>query len=168
MEKTPMKRLILYLATITLAACLPTGLFSSFTGNLTPVPTCRSLDVTGAPGVTYPVVFTRELPYRLIAGMTYRIEFTGGVIIMPAAFSCDEYFTALPPQFATAEATTREVSLTLYGNRLTSQQCGYECTLEFTIPSDFPPGKYPIIFASSPYFRLFQESYQVEVLPAGS
>jgi hypothetical protein len=168
MEKTPMKRLILYLAAIALAACLPTGLFSSFTANLTPVPTCYGLDMTGDPGVKYPVVFTRPLPFRMLPDITYRIRFSGGVKIMAAAFECGSDFVLLEPEFATAEATTRSVELTLNDISLASQQCGYECTLEFTLPPDFPPGDYIITLISSPYYNRVEETYRVEVRPSGS
>jgi hypothetical protein len=152
--------MILYLTTLALAACLPAGLFSSFTANITPSPDCMPAAMPTGERI-YPFVFDSALPSQVTAGQTYRVRFTGGLMVVATGMYCGGQVTVFPVMPGTAEATNRLVFLKLDDLSLYSGTCGFDCTLEFTIPPDFPPGSYEFILQA----MVLRESYPVEVLP---
>jgi hypothetical protein len=160
MEKKPVKRLILCLAAFALAACLPAGIFSAFTTNLTPSPDCTPAAMPTGERI-YPFVFDDALPAQVTAGQSYRVRFTGGLMLLSTGMYCGGQLTVYPVMPGTAEATNRLVFVKLDDLALYSGTCGYDCTLAFTIPPDFPPGSHEFILKS----MLSQEGFPVEVLP---
>ena len=92
--------------------------------------------------VYYPVEFQVPLPAQVRAGQTVRIRFTGGMMLLPSGFSCGYEVTVLPPNRSTAQATTRQIALSLGEAVVYSAPCAYDCAMEVVVPPDIPPGAY--------------------------
>jgi hypothetical protein len=157
-----MQRMMLYLAALVLAACLPAGLMSSLTIVPPTAPNCTPMMMpTGEQ--YYPVVLAEPLPAPVHAGATYRFRLTGGLLLPQPALDCGgTYPTLLPILPGTPETTMRFVRLKLADTTLYDQLCAYDCTVEFTVPADFAPGIATFTLEAS----VSRATYPVKVLPA--
>lgn len=109
----------------------------------TETPECLPMPMTTGEAF-YPIAFQTPFPSQVTAGQTVHIQFSGGIMLMPEGYTCGGAVTVMPPNRATAQASTRQVQISLNDTVVYSDgpRCGYDCSIEFVVPADFTPGSY--------------------------
>lgn len=135
-----MKRLVI-LSVILLTGCALTTLFQAASVTVTPTPDCVPMFMSTGEVFFAPTMQVTP-PAEVRAGQDVRIQFEGGMMLMPSGQTCGSEATVYLPNRATAENVIRKIHLKLGGTVVYTQACGYHCTLEFAVPLDVVPGDY--------------------------
>lgn len=109
----------------------------------------------------YPMQLQTPLPEAVIAGQIVQVQLSGGIMLMPQGVDCGGMATIMPPNRATAQATSRRIQVALEDTVLYDQSCPYDCAIEFVVPEDIAPGSYHW-HIEIPWTSL---DYPVQVLP---
>jgi hypothetical protein len=107
----------------------------------TETPECLPMPMTTGEAF-YPIAFQTPFPSQVTAGQTVHIQFSGGIMLMPEGYNCGGAVTVMPPNRATAQASTRQIQISLDETVVDDQSCGYDCSLAFVVPTDIAPGSY--------------------------
>jgi hypothetical protein len=153
------QRIILLLMIVVLAACDEVADWGVAAQSAPPARVTSTLQTTSTPACTvmplptgegfYEHVFRVLPPRRVRAGETFSVRFEAGMVVGASEQICGEETQVLQPSIVTAQAMTRQVIVRLDYTELLNITCGFECTLNITIPSSTPPGEYMLTFVTS-------------------
>ena len=136
-----MRRLLVLLALL-LIGCVLTWWQQNFGASSTSAtPPCTPL-IASTGEHLFPIEFQTAPPAVVYPGQLIHIEFSGAMILLPSIQQCGDERVVHQPNQATAEnlSSPREIQITLNGDVIHRQRCGYRCTVEFTAP--ITPGLY--------------------------
>lgn len=132
-----MKRILL-LMTLFIAACSPQ----------LPGTDCTPVGMAATGEAIFPVTFTITPPAQVIPGEAIRVQFSGGMIVMPTEYTCGESRTYLAPTLPTAQAEQRDITVWLDEDQeLVKTTCGYTCVVDITFPENIAVGTHQLNFA---------------------
>jgi len=100
-------------------------------------------------------------PAQVQPGEEVRIRISGGVVVGAQERRCGEQAELLQPNLNTAQAVRREVRVLLDEEEIVNTQCGFECEIVLTIPSDTRRGRHTLMVVSYG----FSSEFPLEVLP---
>ena len=102
-------------------------------------------------------------PTQVQPGEDVRIRISGGVVVGAQELRCGEQTELLQPNLNTAQATNRDVRVLLNEAEIASTQCGFECEIRFTIPSDATQGRHTLTVEAA---YGFSSEFSLEVVEA--
>jgi hypothetical protein len=101
-------------------------------------------------------------PTQMQPGDDVRIRISGGVVVGAREIRCGDQAELLQPNLNTAQATRREVRVLLDEVEIVNTQCGFECEVRFTVPSDTVRGRHTLKVEA---LYGFSTEFSLEVLP---
>jgi hypothetical protein len=127
----------------------------------TATPTCQIVPMPTGEGV-WQLDVREAPPAQVLPGEDIRIRIYGGVVVGAQERRCGEQAELLQPNLNTAQATRREVWVLLDQAEIARTECGFECEVLFTIPSDTVRGRHTLAVAAT---YGFISEFSLEVLP---
>lgn len=127
----------------------------------TPTPTCQIVPMPTGEGV-WQMEVREAPPAQVQPDEEVCIRVSGGVVVGAQERRCGEQAELLQPNLNTAQAVRHEVRVLLDEEEIVNTQCGFECEIVLTIPSDTTRGRHTLTVVAS---YGFSSEFPLEVLP---